>query len=97
MTRLTTEDVRDHFAYGCGPEHTWDESRSDFDRWMTTHDDELKVRLAALEVFTADGVEQWMAHPQPRLDGLTPIETIGNGQTDSVLALIDALADGVFF
>jgi hypothetical protein len=29
-----TEDVRNHYAYGCGPEHTWAESREDFDRWL---------------------------------------------------------------
>lgn len=30
----TTEDVRNHYAYGCGPKHTWGESRDDFDRWL---------------------------------------------------------------
>lgn len=36
MTEYTppTEDVRNHYAYGCGPGHTWQESREDFDRWL---------------------------------------------------------------
>lgn len=42
----TTADVRNHFAYGCGPKHTWDGSREDFDRWLAAHDAE--VRAAAL-------------------------------------------------
>lgn len=28
------DEVCDHFAYGCGPEHTWRESREAFDRWL---------------------------------------------------------------
>ena len=39
----STEDVRNHFAYGCGPEHTWDGSREAFDRWLA------EVRATALE------------------------------------------------
>lgn len=42
----STEDVRNWFAYGSGPRHTWDESRQDFDRWLAAHD--AQVRAEAL-------------------------------------------------
>lgn len=40
----TIEDVRNHYAYGCGPEHTWAESREDFDRWLSEHDRQVAER-----------------------------------------------------
>jgi hypothetical protein len=41
------EDVRNHYAYGCGPEHTWAESREDFDRWLAAHDAEKRAEWEA--------------------------------------------------
>lgn len=43
----TIEDVRNHYAYGCGPDHTWDGSRADFDAWLAEHD--AKVRAEERE------------------------------------------------
>ena len=43
----TTEEVRNHYAYGCGPEHTWAETREDFDRWLGAHDAEKRAEWEA--------------------------------------------------
>lgn len=43
----STGDVRRHYAYGCGPKHTWDESQADFDRWLADHDAEVRADAAA--------------------------------------------------
>lgn len=50
-----TDDVRNHYAYGCGPEHTWAESREDFDRWLAAHDAEKRAEWEA-EQSRADAV-----------------------------------------
>lgn len=39
------EDVRNHYAYGCGPEHTWQESREDFDRFIAALHAEWEAEL----------------------------------------------------
>lgn len=60
---------------------------------------EAMVTRAAAEVFTEDGVAVWMDHPQRLggLQGLTPREAIAAGRGRDVLAVIEGLADGVFF
>lgn len=54
----TIEDVRNHYAYGCGPEHTWAESREDFDRWLAEHD-----RQVAERAWDAAIQHQWAHRP----------------------------------
>jgi uncharacterized protein (DUF2384 family) len=50
----------------------------------------------AREVFTPEGVEIWIGAPNPLLDGRTPRDLVEAGETNRVLALIDALASGAF-
>jgi len=42
-----TEDVRNHYAHGCGPKHTREESRADFDRWLAAHEQKVREPLEA--------------------------------------------------
>lgn len=43
----TTADVRDHYAYGCGPEHTWPESCAYFDHWLAQYTAEKRAEWEA--------------------------------------------------
>jgi len=54
-----------------------------------------RVREAAAEVYTPEGVEVWMTARNKMFEGRTPTEMIEAGQTGRVLDLIAALADGV--
>lgn len=63
---------------------------------MTPPTDE-EVRTAALEVYTAEGVEIWMAAPNPMLDHRAPADLVANGEGDLVLDLIAAIGEGVVF
>lgn len=58
-------------------------------------DDETRVREAASQVFTAEGVDLWMDAPNPSLNGATPLQFVAGGDTDRVLDVIAGLADGV--
>lgn len=51
----TAADVRNHYAYGCGPEHTWDISRADFDRWLAAHDAEVIAAFVNANMEALDG------------------------------------------
>lgn len=58
---------------------------------------EAEVREAATEIFTDSGIDEWYDHPQHWLDGMTPREAVATGNGKRVLALIDGIADGVFW
>lgn len=58
---------------------------------------EAEVREAATEIFTGSGIDEWYDHPQHWLDGMTPREAVATGNGKRVLALIDGIADGVFW
>lgn len=55
------------------------------------------VAEAAAEVIEPEDINLWMFEPNKRLDGDTPALRIRRGDYKSVLALIEALADGVIF
>lgn len=64
---------------------------------MATNDDELiHVVLAALEVFTPDGVRIWMTAPHTQFGGQSPVKLIRTGRVDDVLRVIEQLATGSF-
>ena len=56
--------------------------------------DLAEVRARARDVYTDEGVEHWMGHPNHRLEGMTPTEAVQAGHTVVVLSLLQALADG---
>jgi hypothetical protein len=49
----------------------------------------------ALEVFTPEGREIWMAHPNPMLAGDVPRDLLDAGHAERVYGLLLALAEGV--
>jgi hypothetical protein len=58
-------------------------------------DDEAIVRAAAAQVYRPEGVGIWMRSPNPSLNNATPLQFIAAGDTQRVLDLIMALAEGV--
>jgi hypothetical protein len=58
-------------------------------------EDEHRVRVALAELYLPEGVEIWLKAPNKLLAGEVPLDLIWTGDVDRVLALIDALADGV--
>lgn len=55
-----------------------------------------RVRNAALEVYTEEGVKVWMSSPNRMLDGRSPEDLIRSGHEQRVLDYIDFLAEGNF-
>lgn len=55
--------------------------------------DEERVRAALAEVYKPEG-DLWMRSPNRLLNNATPMQFIAAGDTDRVLALIEALATG---
>lgn len=58
--------------------------------------DEARVRAAAAEVYTPEGVDIWMNAPNRTLNNATPMQFIAAGDTDRVLQVLDRLASGAF-
>ncbi|WP_157680189.1 antitoxin Xre/MbcA/ParS toxin-binding domain-containing protein [Mycobacterium dioxanotrophicus] len=55
-----------------------------------------RVREAALEIYTDEGVEVWMESPNRMLDMRSPRSLIESGEVGRVLAYIEFLAEGNF-
>lgn len=55
----------------------------------------VAVANALTGVFTSEGANLWLFTPNPLLDYDKPADRIKSGNCKSVLALIEALADGV--
>ncbi|AEK09148.1 hypothetical protein FGG23_gp052 [Mycobacterium phage Ibhubesi] len=55
-----------------------------------------RVREAALEIYTAEGVSIWMEAPNRFLGMKSPRALVESGDADRVLAYIDFLAEGNF-
>lgn len=54
------------------------------------------VAEAIARVLKPDEARVWLFSPNPYLDGDSPADRIAKGEFRSVLALIDAMDDGVF-
>lgn len=52
---------------------------------------------AMAEVYRPEGVALWRKAPNPMLDGEVPDDLIARGEGDRVVALCEALAEGVVF
>jgi hypothetical protein len=55
-----------------------------------------RVRAAASDVYTPEGVEIWMRSRNRLLDGRSPEQAIADGDGDRVYELVRALVDGAF-
>jgi uncharacterized protein (DUF2384 family) len=53
------------------------------------------VLAAAADVFTADGVTVWIDAPNALLGRRTPRDVVADGDGQSVLDVLEALAEGV--
>lgn len=53
------------------------------------------VRIVAATVFKPEALDMWMSSPNPMLEGRTPLQACADGEADRVLAVVDALAEGV--
>lgn len=77
----STEDVRNYFSYGCGPKHTWVESRADFDRWYAQETGRIRsITLKEAEEEAAQALNTWW---------LT--DTLPEDDTDSVMQVRKAI------
>jgi hypothetical protein len=56
-----------------------------------------QIEEALAEVFTPEGAAIWMTAEHERWGGWTVSEMLNHGRGQEVLALIAALADGVFW
>ena len=67
-------------------------------RWETLEQVlSLNVILERLaDVIEADAAQEWMFTPVPALDYRRPADLVRSGEFRPVLALIDALGEGVF-
>jgi len=54
------------------------------------------VRIAALTVFTSEGVDIWLDAPNSQLHNATPRQCVEAGDADKVMGLIEQLATGSF-
>lgn len=63
---------------------------------MSYETDWHRVAVAALEIYTEDGVKIWMASKNRMLDGRSPDDLIRAGQTQRVMDYIEFLAEGNF-
>lgn len=59
-------------------------------------DNEATVHRAALDVWTAEGVDIWYDAPNPWLHNATPRQYVEAGDIDKVLQLIEQLVTGAF-
>lgn len=55
-----------------------------------------RIKDAALEVYTEEGVRTWMASKNRHLDGRSPEDLLRSGQERRVLDYINFLAEGNF-
>lgn len=58
--------------------------------------DEQRVREAAAQVYTPEGVDIWMHAPNRSLNNATPLQFIGAGDTERVLQVLEQLITGAF-
>ena len=76
-------------------------------RWLTSRStprpdarERLLELIAVLErlagVLTPQASHDWLFTPNPELDNYKPVELLRRGDYRQVLALIDAMAEGVF-
>jgi len=60
---INAATIREFFAYGCGPRHTWADSEERFDRWLARERAAAKFEQREADAVITDG-------PHPANSGL---------------------------
>jgi len=84
-------------ARECVREHAQNVSRlyEEGEDKQLLHEDLRRVLESAAEVFQGDDLEMWIDASNKKLDGKTPRKMVEERNTGRVLALLEALKDGV--